>query len=44
LNRAIADFKTAGLIISACGGGDSDRPLLKQETKEMLTGFQLTLF
>ena len=43
LNRAIADFKTVGLIVSACGG-DSHRPLLKQEAKEMLTGFQLTLF
>jgi putative transposase len=43
LKRAIADFKTVGLIVSACGG-DSDSPLLKQEAKEMLTGFQLTLF
>lgn len=42
LKRAIADFKTVALIVSACGG-DSDRPLLKQEAKEMLTGFQLTL-
>jgi putative transposase len=37
LKRAIADFKTVGLIVS--GGGDSDSPLLKQEAKEMLTGF-----
>ena len=43
LKRSIADFKTVGLIVSACGG-DSDSPLLKQEAKEMLTGFQLTLF
>jgi putative transposase len=43
LKRAIADFKTVGLIVSACGG-DSDSPLLKLEAKEMLTGFQLTLF
>ncbi len=43
LKRAIADLKTVGLIVSACGG-DSDSPLLKQETKEMLTGFELTLF
>jgi putative transposase len=43
LKRAIADFKTVGLIVSACGG-DSDCPLLKQEAKEMLTGFQLNLF
>lgn len=43
LKRSIADLKTVGLIVSACGG-DSDRPLLKQEAKEMLTGFQLTLF
>ncbi len=43
LKRAIADFKTVGLIVSACGG-DSHRPLLKQEAKEILTGFQLTLF
>jgi hypothetical protein len=43
LKRAIADFKTVGLIVSA-GGGDSDSLLLKQEAKEMLTGFQLTLF
>lgn len=43
LKRAIADFKTVGLIVSA-GGSDSDSPLLKQEAKEMLTGFQLTLF
>jgi putative transposase len=43
LKRAIADFKTVGLIVSACGG-DRDSPLLKQEAKEMLTGFQLTLF
>ncbi len=43
LKREIADFKTVGLIVSACGG-DSDSPLLKQEAKEMLTGFQLTLF
>jgi len=42
LKRAIADFKTVGLIVSACGG-DSDSSLLKQEAKEMLTGFQLTL-
>ena len=43
LKRAIADFKTVGLIVSACGG-DRDSPLLKQEVKEMLTGFELTLF
>ena len=43
LKRAIADLKTVGLIVSACGG-DSDSPLLKQEAKEMLTGFELTLF
>jgi len=43
LKRSIADFKTVGLIVSACGG-DSHSPLLKQEAKEMLTGFQLTLF
>lgn len=43
LKRAIADFKPVGLIVSACGG-DSDSPLLKQEAKEMLTGFELTLF
>ena len=43
LKRAIADFKTVGLIVSACGG-DSDYLLLKQEAKEMLTGFQLNLF
>ena len=43
LKRAIADFKTVGLIVSACGG-DRDSPLLKQEAKEMLTGFELTLF
>jgi len=43
LKRAIADFKTVGLIVYACGG-DSDSPLLKQEAKEMLTGFELTLF
>jgi hypothetical protein len=43
LKRAIAGFITVGLIVSACGG-DSDSPLLKQEAKEMLTDFQLTLF
>ena len=43
LKRSIADIKTVGLIVYACGGG-SDSPLLKQEAKEMLTGFQLTLF
>jgi putative transposase len=43
LKRAIADFKTVGVIVSACGG-DSDSPLLKQEAKEMLTENQLTLF
>ena len=43
LKRAMADFKTVGLIVPACGG-DSDSPLLKQEAKEMLTGFQLTFF
>jgi putative transposase len=43
LKRAIVDFKRVGLIVSACGG-DRDSPLLKQEAKEMLTGFELTLF
>jgi putative transposase len=43
LKRAIANFKTVGLIVYA-SGGDSDSPLLKQEAKEMLTGVQLTLF
>jgi putative transposase len=43
LKRVIADLTTVGLIVSACGG-DSDSPLLKQEAKEMLTGFELTLF
>jgi putative transposase len=40
LNRAIEDFKAVGLIVSACGGLEIAQPL-KQEAKEMLTGFQL---
>ena len=43
LKTVLADFKTVGLIVYACGG-DSDSPLLKQEAKEVLTGVQLTLF
>jgi len=43
LKRAIEDLKAVGLIVSACGGLEITQPL-KQEAKEMLTGFQLTLF
>jgi transposase, IS605 OrfB family, central region len=43
LKRAIENFKTVGLIVSACGGLEVAQPL-KQEAKKKLTGFQLTLF
>jgi len=43
----IKDSKDAGeavgLIVSACGGLEIQEPL-KQEAKEMLTGFQITQF